>query len=186
MDRTSVRMLAYVLSSYASKIGAMKRWKPMSWRQLRWAAAITRDCLSTITGGWRSSIRRMASIWGRRSASHRSQRHPRGRSATGRFSTHDDMEIDVALAARPSYIALGHVFPTQTEQMPSAPQGLERHGMLSAWRIIPPWRLAVSVWRAACGNGDGCRQYRRCQRHYSSRRLAFGNGTVAGNCRSWR
>ncbi len=22
------------------------------------------------------------------------------------------------------------------------------HGMLSAWRIIPPWRLAVSVWRA--------------------------------------
>ncbi|ELY3985861.1 thiamine phosphate synthase [Cronobacter muytjensii] len=39
-------------------------------------------------------------------------------------STHDDMEIDVALAARPSYIALGHVFSTQTKQMPSAPQGL--------------------------------------------------------------
>ncbi len=41
-------------------------------------------------------------------------------------STHDDMEIDVALAAQPSYIALGHVFPTQTKQMPSAPQGLEQ------------------------------------------------------------
>ncbi|XTZ38208.1 thiamine phosphate synthase [Salmonella enterica] len=41
-------------------------------------------------------------------------------------STHDDMEIDIALAARPSYIALGHVFPTQTKQMPSAPQGLEQ------------------------------------------------------------
>lgn len=40
------------------------------------------------------------------------------------LSTHDDMEIDVALATRPSYIALGHVFPTQTKQMPSAPQGL--------------------------------------------------------------
>ncbi|EOU9606596.1 thiamine phosphate synthase [Cronobacter dublinensis] len=39
-------------------------------------------------------------------------------------STHDNMEIDVALAVRPSYIALGHVFPTQTKQMPSAPQGL--------------------------------------------------------------
>ena len=39
-------------------------------------------------------------------------------------STHDDMEIDIALAAKPSYIALGHVFPTQTKQMPSAPQGL--------------------------------------------------------------
>ncbi|NUW61738.1 thiamine phosphate synthase [Cronobacter muytjensii] len=41
-------------------------------------------------------------------------------------STHDDMEIDVALATRPSYIALGHVFPTQTKQMPSAPQGLSQ------------------------------------------------------------
>ena len=40
-------------------------------------------------------------------------------------STHDDMEIDVALAAKPSYIALGHVFPTRTKQMPSAPQGLK-------------------------------------------------------------
>lgn len=39
-------------------------------------------------------------------------------------STHDDIEIDVALAARPSYIALGHVFATQTKQMPSSPQGL--------------------------------------------------------------
>ncbi len=67
VDRTSVGWQAYVLSSYASKIGAMKRWKPMSWRQLRWAAAITRDCLSTIY--WRladQSIRRMASIWGRK------------------------------------------------------------------------------------------------------------------------
>src|SRR5699024_531802 len=41
-------------------------------------------------------------------------------------STHDDMEIDGALAARTSYIALGHVFPTQTKQVPSAPQGLEQ------------------------------------------------------------
>nr|WP_318385158.1 thiamine phosphate synthase [uncultured Enterobacter sp.] len=41
-------------------------------------------------------------------------------------STHDDMEIEIALAARPSYIALGHVFPTQTKQMPSAPQGLQQ------------------------------------------------------------
>ena len=41
-------------------------------------------------------------------------------------STHDDMEIDVALAARPSYIALGHVFPTQHKQVPAAPQGLDQ------------------------------------------------------------
>ncbi|WP_202307989.1 thiamine phosphate synthase [Dryocola clanedunensis] len=42
------------------------------------------------------------------------------------LSTHDNMEMDRALAARPSYIALGHVFPTSTKQMPSAPQGLEQ------------------------------------------------------------
>ncbi|WP_435928217.1 thiamine phosphate synthase [Dryocola sp. BD613] len=40
------------------------------------------------------------------------------------LSTHDNMEMERALAARPSYIALGHVFPTQTKRMPSSPQGL--------------------------------------------------------------
>lgn len=46
------------------------------------------------------------------------------------LSTHDDAELDRALALRPSYIALGHIFPTQTKDMPSAPQGiaeLKRH-----------------------------------------------------------
>jgi len=46
------------------------------------------------------------------------------------ISTHDDAELDRALALRPSYIALGHIFPTQTKAMPSAPQGiaaLRRH-----------------------------------------------------------
>ncbi|MEI2266580.1 thiamine phosphate synthase [Erwinia sp. CGal63] len=40
------------------------------------------------------------------------------------LSTHDDVELDRALVERPSYIALGHVFPTQTKEMPSSPQGL--------------------------------------------------------------
>lgn len=40
------------------------------------------------------------------------------------LSTHDNMEMDRALDARPSYIALGHVFPTNTKQMPSSPQGI--------------------------------------------------------------
>ena len=102
-------------------------------------------------------------------------------------STHDDMEIDVALAARPSYIALGHVFPTQTKQMPSAPQGLEqlaRH--VERLADYPTVAIGGISLARACGDSNGCRQYRRRQRHYSSRRLAFGNGTVAGNCRSWR
>ncbi|CAM3839473.1 thiamine-phosphate diphosphorylase [Rouxiella silvae] len=40
-------------------------------------------------------------------------------------STHDDAELARAVSVRPSYIALGHIFPTQTKEMPSAPQGLE-------------------------------------------------------------
>lgn len=39
-------------------------------------------------------------------------------------STHDDTELARAIAVKPSYIALGHIFPTQTKEMPSAPQGL--------------------------------------------------------------
>lgn len=39
-------------------------------------------------------------------------------------STHDDAELERAVSVRPSYIALGHVFSTQTKDMLSAPQGL--------------------------------------------------------------
>ncbi|MGM3161748.1 thiamine phosphate synthase [Dickeya undicola] len=39
-------------------------------------------------------------------------------------STHDDAELARAVTISPSYIALGHIFPTQTKAMPSAPQGL--------------------------------------------------------------
>ncbi len=45
-------------------------------------------------------------------------------------STHDDAELKRAISVRPSYIALGHVFPTQTKEMSSAPQGLAN------WRVI--------------------------------------------------
>lgn len=41
-------------------------------------------------------------------------------------STHGYFEIARVLSIKPSYIALGHIFPTQTKDMPSAPQGLER------------------------------------------------------------
>ncbi|CNI38796.1 thiamine phosphate synthase [Yersinia pekkanenii] len=40
------------------------------------------------------------------------------------ISTHDERELAIAKAIRPSYIAMGHIFPTQTKQMPSIPQGL--------------------------------------------------------------
>lgn len=40
-------------------------------------------------------------------------------------STHCLYEVERILAVSPSYIALGHVFPTQTKVMPSVPQGVE-------------------------------------------------------------
>lgn len=42
------------------------------------------------------------------------------------LSTHGYYEILTALHFRPSYIALGAVFPTTTKEMPTAPQGLTR------------------------------------------------------------
>jgi len=39
-------------------------------------------------------------------------------------STHNREEIDLVLPLRPSYIALGHIFPTQSKVMPSSPQGI--------------------------------------------------------------
>ncbi|UDN35763.1 thiamine phosphate synthase [Proteus sp. NMG38-2] len=41
------------------------------------------------------------------------------------ISTHDETELQRAKTLRPSYIALGHIFPTTTKDMPSKPQGLE-------------------------------------------------------------
>lgn len=46
-------------------------------------------------------------------------------------STHDETELETALAAQPDYVALGPVYPTVLKQMKWAPQGLDR---LSAWR----------------------------------------------------
>ncbi|WP_454746663.1 thiamine phosphate synthase [Ciceribacter selenitireducens] len=44
------------------------------------------------------------------------------------LSTHDESELQTALAARPDYVALGPVHPTVLKQMKWAPQGLARLG----------------------------------------------------------
>lgn len=46
-------------------------------------------------------------------------------------STHDEAELDRALALDPDYIALGPVYPTTLKVMPWAPQGLDR---VAAWK----------------------------------------------------
>ncbi len=42
------------------------------------------------------------------------------------ISTHGYAELCQVLALQPSYLALGHIFPTNTKQMPSKPQGIAR------------------------------------------------------------
>lgn len=47
------------------------------------------------------------------------------------ISTHDDVELATALAAKPDYVALGPVFETKLKAMAWAPQGLDR---VTAWK----------------------------------------------------
>lgn len=44
-------------------------------------------------------------------------------------STHGIYEVCKALSLKPSYIAIGHVFPTKTKKMPSQPQGIAKMGL---------------------------------------------------------
>jgi thiamine-phosphate pyrophosphorylase len=44
------------------------------------------------------------------------------------ISTHDDAELERALAARPDYVAFGPIYPTLLKAMPFPPQGLDRIG----------------------------------------------------------
>ncbi|MDK1377321.1 MULTISPECIES: thiamine phosphate synthase [unclassified Sinorhizobium] len=47
------------------------------------------------------------------------------------LSTHDETELETALAAEPDYVALGPIYPTILKKMKWEPQGLAR---ISAWR----------------------------------------------------
>lgn len=130
----------------------------MSWRRLRQCRHNAR--LFNINDYWRLAIVHQG-VWrpsgakGRRCQSI-SAPSPRGRSATGAFrpmTRYGDRRR--AGSTPPSYIARAMCSRRKIKQMPS-PQGLnsgrdvERPG-----RIIPSWRLAVSLARA-CGNGaDG-------------------------------
>jgi thiamine-phosphate pyrophosphorylase len=47
------------------------------------------------------------------------------------LSTHDEAELETALAAKPDYVALGPIFPTILKKMPWAPQGSSRRSQSS-------------------------------------------------------
>ncbi|CCD97150.1 thiamine phosphate pyrophosphorylase (thiamin phosphate synthase/diphosphorylase) [Bradyrhizobium sp. ORS 375] len=52
------------------------------------------------------------------------------------LSTHDDAELETALAAEPDYVALGPIFPTTLKAMRFAPQGIPK----------------IAVWKQRVGN----------------------------------
>lgn len=56
------------------------------------------------------------------------------------ISTHDEMELSVALAAKPDYIALGPIWETRLKAMKWAPQGLDR----------------IRVWKSRIGSLPLC------------------------------
>jgi len=47
------------------------------------------------------------------------------------LSTHDDAELETALAAKPDYVALGPIFPTTLKAMRFAPQGIAK---ITEWK----------------------------------------------------
>ncbi|MCF3640212.1 thiamine phosphate synthase [Rhizobium sp. TRM95111] len=58
------------------------------------------------------------------------------------LSTHDETELDTALAAGPDYVALGPVWPTILKKMRWAPQGVERLGLWKR-RVAPLPLVAI-------------------------------------------
>jgi len=73
------------------------------------------------------------------------------------ISTHDDAELDRALATEPDYVALGPIFPTLLKQMPWRPQGLAK---IALWKqrlgtvpLVAVGGLTPERARAALGAG---------------------------------
>jgi len=75
------------------------------------------------------------------------------------LSTHGYYELLRAKQLKPSYIALGHIFPTQTKEMPSQPQGLARlHKYAALLKGTPTVAIGgINLQRApdVCATGVG-------------------------------
>lgn len=113
------------------------------------AAAITHGCLSTITGGWRLSIRHMASIWDRKICKPPISTLSVQRACGWAFR----LMMIWKSTSRWRHVLLISRWDMCFRHKPNRCLPHRRgwnswHGMLSAWWIIPPWRLAVSVWHA--------------------------------------
>ncbi|UUM31880.1 thiamine phosphate synthase [Vibrio japonicus] len=70
------------------------------------------------------------------------------------LSTHGYYELLRIVQIAPSYIALGHIFPTTTKQMPSKPQGLIRLALYQKLIDTIPYGSDVGVPTVAIGGID--------------------------------
>ena len=68
------------------------------------------------------------------------------------ISTHSPEELEIALAAKPDYVALGPVYETKLKVMKWAPQGLERVGLWKK-RIAPLPLVAIAGITLARADG---------------------------------
>lgn len=70
------------------------------------------------------------------------------------LSTHGYFELLRIHQLSPSYIALGHIFPTTTKQMPSKPQGLVRLSLYQKLLDSMPYGKSIGVPSVAIGGID--------------------------------
>ena len=68
------------------------------------------------------------------------------------ISTHDEQELERALALEPDYVALGPIYPTLLKVMPFAPQGLGRIGQ---WKRRIGERALVAIGGITLGRLPG-------------------------------
>ena len=110
------------------------------------------------------------------------------------ISTHGYYEILRAMAFNPSYIALGHIYPTTTKQMPSLPQGVHRLklyqqligntfptvaiGGIDLSRVPVVWKTGVSsvaVVRAITQSSEPAIAVEQLNQCLSEREVMYGN-----------
>ncbi len=76
------------------------------------------------------------------------------------LSTHDEAELERALALKPDYLALGPIYPTVLKAMAFAPQGLERIGQwkrrIGARPLVAIGGLTLERLPGVFGAGADC------------------------------
>ena len=104
--------------------------------------------------------------------------HP-GQGRRGSASrTHSQEELDIALAAKPDYVALGPIYETKLKAMKWAPQGLDR---IAEWKARIGALPLVRHRRHHAGAGRRRRRGRRRQRRRDHRLLHPRRSRGAGS-----